>query len=118
MSERLHGRLSRNNDLLCGRLSGSTAIRGFVSEMVKGDNAYQVAVANGFAGTEQEWLESLIGPRGPAGPPGEYELPTASPTTLGGVKIGEGLQMQDGILSVSVTEIDTITKLNIDNLFE
>lgn len=30
-----------------------------------GLSAYQVAVANGFTGTEQEWLDSLIGPAGP-----------------------------------------------------
>lgn len=36
-----------------------------------GDSAYAVAVANGFVGTEAEWLTSLIGPQGPEGPPGE-----------------------------------------------
>jgi hypothetical protein len=30
-----------------------------------GLSAYQVAVANGFTGSEQEWLDSLIGPAGP-----------------------------------------------------
>ncbi len=46
---------------------------------VPGLSAYEVAVGNGFAGTEAEWLESLIGaqgdigpegPQGPAGPAG------------------------------------------------
>lgn len=39
-------------------------------------NAYQIAVKNGFVGTEQEWLESLIGPKGDDGNPGDsaYEL--------------------------------------------
>lgn len=32
-----------------------------------GVSAYQVAVDNGFVGTEEEWLDSLIGPTGPAG---------------------------------------------------
>lgn len=27
----------------------------------KGDSAYEIAVENGFVGTEQEWLESLKG---------------------------------------------------------
>ena len=36
-----------------------------------GASAYQVAVANGFTGTEQEWLISLKGEIGPAGPQGE-----------------------------------------------
>ena len=47
------------------------------SQGQQGDSAYQIAVQNGFNGTEQEWLASLkgeqgnAGPQGPAGPPGE-----------------------------------------------
>lgn len=37
----------------------------------QGDSAYQVAVNNGFVGTEVEWLASLVGPQGPQGIPGE-----------------------------------------------
>lgn len=40
---------------------------------IAGDSAYQIAVDNGFVGTEEEWLESLVGatgPQGPAGPTG------------------------------------------------
>lgn len=32
-----------------------------------GKSAYQVAVDNGFVGTEEEWLASLVGPQGPQG---------------------------------------------------
>lgn len=32
-----------------------------------GESAYQIAVANGFVGTEAEWLASLVGPEGPQG---------------------------------------------------
>lgn len=35
----------------------------------RGASAYEVAVANGFAGTEPEWLVSLKGEDGPAGEP-------------------------------------------------
>lgn len=35
-----------------------------------GKSAYEIAVDNGFVGTEQEWLASLEGPAGPAGPAG------------------------------------------------
>jgi hypothetical protein len=35
-----------------------------------GDSAYQVAVANGFSGTESEWLASLIGAAGVTGQQG------------------------------------------------
>lgn len=36
-----------------------------------GLSAYEIAVKNGFEGTEQEWLNSLVGPQGPQGPKGE-----------------------------------------------
>jgi hypothetical protein len=32
-----------------------------------GDSAYEVALKNGFEGTEQEWLDSLVGPPGQHG---------------------------------------------------
>ena len=35
-----------------------------------GASAYEVAVANGFAGTESQWLASLVGPAGAEGPQG------------------------------------------------
>ena len=38
-----------------------------------GPSAYEVAVANGFVGTEEEWLATLVGPQGiqgASGPPG------------------------------------------------
>lgn len=39
-----------------------------------GKSAYQIAVDNGFIGTEQEWLESLVGPQGPPGEITEQDL--------------------------------------------
>ena len=93
---------------------------------MKGDpgaSAYDIARANGFEGTEAEWLASLkgdpgeTGPAGPQGDPGKdaepYTLPVASADTLGGVKVGEGLQMAGDVLGVKpegVYElIETIT---------
>ncbi len=35
-----------------------------------GKSAYDIAVDNGFEGTEEEWLESLRGPQGTRGPEG------------------------------------------------
>lgn len=37
----------------------------------KGDSAYEVAVNEGFEGSEQDWLESLVGPQGEQGIQGE-----------------------------------------------
>jgi len=36
---------------------------------VQGISAYEVAVENGYTGTEAEWLTSLVGPQGPLGSP-------------------------------------------------
>lgn len=35
-----------------------------------GISAYQVAINEGFVGSEQDWLDSLVGPQGPQGPAG------------------------------------------------
>lgn len=48
-----------------------------------GLSAYEVAVNNGFVGTEAAWLVSLVGPAGPAGPTGDdglsaYEVAVAN----------------------------------------
>lgn len=36
-----------------------------------GKSAYEIAVDNGFEGTEEQWLESLKGEQGPQGPKGD-----------------------------------------------
>lgn len=41
-----------------------------------GLSAYQVAVANGFAGTQAQWLESLVGEDGATGPQGPPGIPS------------------------------------------
>ena len=41
-----------------------------IFEYSGGDDAYQVAVQQGFEGTAQEWLEGLVGPKGDTGPRG------------------------------------------------
>lgn len=41
-----------------------------LNEVQDGRSAYDIAVANGYSGTESEWLESLKGPQGPQGDTG------------------------------------------------
>lgn len=57
----------------------------------QGDSAYQVAVKNGFVGTEKQWLATLKGPQGDLGPgspfviitQAEYDaLPAPRPTNV------------------------------------
>lgn len=38
---------------------------------IDGKSAYQIAIKHGFVGTEQEWLASLVGPKGEQGMQGE-----------------------------------------------
>lgn len=40
-----------------------------------GKSAYAIAVAHGFKGSEQDWLDSLRGPQGPQGDPGPIGEP-------------------------------------------
>jgi hypothetical protein len=60
-----------------------------------GLSAYQIAVANGFVGTEQDWLDSLVGPPGPEGS-----------TKLEVAKIaGETISAMKAVCAVSETEV-------------
>lgn len=52
--------------ILCGTLALLTAL-GFSSCMKKAESAYDIAVKNGFIGTEKEWLQSLHGADGEDG---------------------------------------------------
>ena len=72
-----------------------------------GKSAYAIAVAHGFRGTEQEWLDSLKGLQGPQGEPGpkgdpfRYEDFTAE--QLGGLKGPKGDKGEDGRDGASAT---------------
>lgn len=46
----------------------------------RGLSAYQTAVANGFIGTEKQWLQSLVGAPGIGGLVYEHQQPTAATT--------------------------------------
>lgn len=56
-----------------------------------GPSAYQVAIENGFEGTEQEWLDSLVGPEGPQGPAGTDLTYLQSFTTTDDVLVAHSL---------------------------
>ncbi len=66
----------------------------FADRGLPGKSAYELAVENGFIGTEAEWLESLIGPQGPkgdTGPQGEQ-----GPQGLQGIQGLQGLKGDKG----------------------
>ena len=58
---------------LSGNISSKKSISGnvVVPNLIHGKSAYEIAVINGFEGTEAEWLASLKGEKGVIGPQGE-----------------------------------------------
>lgn len=83
-----------------------------------GLSAYQIAVANGFTGTESEWLASLVGEQGPQGPQG-----------IQGIQGPQGIQGEQGppgadsdlveiVPAVAqVTDVNFATVFTVSNLF-
>ena len=67
------------------------------SEGADGASAYEVAVENGFVGTEEEWLLSLVGPTGPKGDTGDTGATGATgPTGPEGPQGIQGIQGETG----------------------
>lgn len=65
---------------LKGKASANEVLKGRISRCnTLVVNAYQIAVKNGFEGTEAEWLESLKGTKGDKGDPGEVSLSDFQP---------------------------------------
>lgn len=78
--------MSLNYDKITASLKAEQVIKGKLSlperyvgpegpQGPEGKSAYQTALDNGFVGTEEEWLLSLVGPQGPQGEDGEQGLP-------------------------------------------
>ena len=72
-----------------------------------GKSAYAIAVAHGFRGTEQEWLDSLKGLQGPQGDPGPkgepFRYEDFTPEQLQALKGPKGDKGEDGRDGASAT---------------
>lgn len=72
-----------------------------------GKSAYAIAVAHGFRGTEQEWLDSLKGLQGPQGEPGPkgepFRYEDFTPEQLKALKGPKGDKGEDGRDGTSAT---------------
>ena len=72
-----------------------------------GKSAYAIAVAHGFRGTEQEWLDSLKGLQGPQGEPGPkgdpFQYEDFTPEQLQALKGPKGDKGEDGRDGASAT---------------
>lgn len=69
----IKGKIS-SEQAMKGKISSEQAMKGKASwlETLQGYSAYEIAVANGFTGTEKEWLDSLKGDKGDKGDSGVY----------------------------------------------
>jgi hypothetical protein len=73
----------------------------YFTQGAAGLSAYQVAVANGFSGTQSAWLASLVGPTGPTGATGPTGPTGATgPQGIQGVKGDTGNTGPQGIQGV------------------
>ena len=72
-----------------------------------GKSAYAIAVAHGFRGTEQEWLDSLKGLRGPQGEPGPkgdpFRYEDFTPEQLEALKGPKG---EDGLSAFNIAQLN------------
>lgn len=75
-----------------------------------GKSAYAIAVAHGFRGTEQEWLDSLKGLQGPQGEPGPKGAPfryeDLTPEQLEALKGPKGDKGEDGLSAFNIAQLN------------
>ena len=75
-----------------------------------GKSAYAIAVAHGFRGTEQEWLDSLKGLQGPQGDPGPkgdpFRYEDFTPEQLAALKGPKGDKGEDGLSAFNIAQLN------------
>lgn len=75
-----------------------------------GKSAYAIAVAHGFRGTEQEWLDSLKGLQGPQGEPGlkgdPFRYEDFTPEQLAALKGPKGDKGDDGLSAFKIAQLN------------
>jgi len=104
-------RLSAYEELLSlAEDSGYTGTLEELIEACKGDSAYDVAVANGYTGTESEWLATLVGATGTS-----PSIGTNGHWFVGEVDTGVNAQGEKGEKGVGISAFEkTDTVGNVD----
>lgn len=81
---------------------------------VDGESAYQIAVDNGFVGTEADWLASLVGADGPPGADGADG--PAGPAGPGFADGDYGDVVISGAVTVMTIDADAVTYAKMQNV--
>lgn len=72
----------------------------------QGLSAYEVAVKNGFIGTETQWLDSLVGETGEPGPQGLPGIPGSDgqPGRDGAIQYtaGDNITIENNVISATI----------------
>ncbi|RZA35069.1 MAG: hypothetical protein EOP92_12420 [Lysobacteraceae bacterium] len=94
----------------------------------RGLSAYEVAVSNGFAGTENDWLQSLGGAQGPTGPTGPegpagggprsvtYDSDTLDVLTMAGADGTRIANVADGVEATDAVNLGQMEAGDADTL--
>lgn len=85
-------------------IAATSTVQPYYAKGDPGKSAYEIAVEQGFVGTEAEWLESLKGQDGAQGPQGE-QGPEGEPGVSGGFLFPVmEFNPEDGVLTISGLE--------------
>jgi hypothetical protein len=101
-------------------MAGPTGATG--ADGADGLSAYEIAVDNGFVGTESAWLDSLVGPAGPTGPAGSDGLdgatgPAGATGPSGVIAVSNGIANAGTSTSADLSVDSTIPRLTATQTF-
>ena len=99
---------------LTGNAKAKETLRGKINGLktIHGYSAYEVAVVEGFRGTEEEWLQSLKGEQGEQGIRGERGIQVSYDETTQTLHITGGEEGSEGAYVVSIEQTKTSTASN------
>lgn len=85
-------------------IAATSTVQPYYAKGDPGKSAYEIAVEQGFVGTEEEWLASLHGATGATGPQGP-QGPQGEPGVSGGMLFPVmNFNPEDGVLTISGLE--------------
>lgn len=94
----------------------------FAERGLPGKSAYELAVENGFVGTESDWLAALIGPQGPQGEQGiqgeKGETGDTGPQGEQGIQGEQGEKGETGEVGPAGNGISSIDKISSEGLVD